>query len=202
MLYTSERVRVLSQHLEIEFKNLLTKQEYNQLIEFFKVDKINIKKQINHYFDTASFLLKNAQSALRIREKGDYFEMTLKQPAQIGLLETNQILQKQEATKLLDHHKFPEGPIKDKLLSIKVPLESLEYFGSLTTNRVEFDYKDGLLVLDHSYYLNAEDFEIEYEVTDPDVGELAFNELLSTISIPKRKTENKVQRFYNQKYQP
>jgi uncharacterized protein YjbK len=191
----------LSQHLEIEFKNLLTKQEYNHLIEFFKVDKINIKKQINHYFDTASFLLKNAQSALRIREKEDWYEMTLKQPAPIGLLETNQILQKQEAAKLLDHHIFPDGPIKDKLLTIKVPVELLQYFGSLTTNRIEFAYKDGLLVLDHSYYLNAEDFEIEYEVTNPDIGEMVFNELLHTMKIPRRKTENKVQRFYNQKYQ-
>ncbi|AGK52744.1 CYTH domain-containing protein [Bacillus sp. 1NLA3E] len=191
----------MSQHLEIEFKNLLTKQEYNHLIEFFKVDKINIKKQINHYFDTASFLLKDAQSALRIRERGDWYEMTLKQPAPIGLLETNQILQKQEAAKLLDHHIFPDGPIKDKLLSIKVPVELLQYFGSLTTNRIEFAYKDGLLVLDHSYYLNAEDFEIEYEVTNPDIGEMVFNELLHTMKIPRRKTENKVQRFYNQKYQ-
>jgi uncharacterized protein YjbK len=191
----------LSQHLEIEFKNLLTKQEYNHLIEFFKVDKINIKKQINHYFDTTSFLLKDAQSALRIRERGDWYEMTLKQPAPIGLLETNQILQKQEAAKLLDHHIFPDGPIKDKLLSIKVPVELLQYFGSLTTNRIEFAYKDGLLVLDHSYYLNAEDFEIEYEVTNPDIGEMVFNELLHTMKIPRRKTENKVQRFYNQKYQ-
>ncbi|MDF2903019.1 MAG: RNA/thiamine triphosphatase [Bacillus sp. (in: firmicutes)] len=191
----------MSQHLEIEFKNLLTKQEYNHLIEFFKVDKINIKKQINHYFDTTSFLLKDAQSALRIRERGDWYEMTLKQPAPIGLLETNQILQKQEAAKLLDHHIFPDGPIKDKLLSIKVPVELLQYFGSLTTNRIEFAYKDGLLVLDHSYYLNAEDFEIEYEVTNPDIGEMVFNELLHTMKIPRRKTENKVQRFYNQKYQ-
>jgi len=190
----------LSQHLEIEFKNLLTNQEYNQLIEFFKVDKINIKKQINHYFDTASFLLKDARSALRIRERGDWYEMTLKQPASIGLLETNQILQKEEAAKLLNHHIIPDGPIKDKLLSIEVPLELLQYFGSLTTNRVEFAYKDGLLVLDHSYYLNAEDFEIEYEVTNPDIGEMVFNELLHTMEIPRRKTENKVQRFYNQKY--
>lgn len=196
----NERKMNLSQNIEIEYKNLLTKQEYDHLIEFFKVDKILIKKQINHYFDTSSFHLKHAKSALRIREKGDYFEMTLKQPAQIGLLETNQVLHSLEATEFLNNRILPDGPIKDQLLSISVPVEDIEYFGSLTTNRVEFDYKGGLLVLDHSNYLNVDDFEIEYEVTDPDKGEQIFIELLNSMKIPSRITENKVQRFYNQKF--
>jgi uncharacterized protein YjbK len=191
----------LNQHLEIEYKNLLTKKEYGTLKNFFKVEDKQIKKQVNHYFDTASFSLKNLHCALRIREKGNHYEMTLKQPAKIGLLETNQVLQKHEADQALSENKLPDGPIKHELEIMKVPIAEIEYFGSLTTNRVELMYKEGLIVLDFSQYLNAYDYEIEYEVTDSEKGKQIFFELLTGLNIPLRKTENKVQRFYKQKYQ-
>lgn len=191
----------VAEHLEIEYKNMLTKEEYQKLLMNFDIASTQIKKQVNHYFDTADFFLKNDQSALRLREKGANYELTLKQPAQIGLLETNQMIGKMEAQELLEHGKFPDGPVKMKLKSIGVSIELLEYFGSLTTNRAEIEYKQGLLVLDFSNYLNKEDYEIEYEVTEAEIGQREFIQLLDQMNIPIRKTENKIQRFYQQKYQ-
>ena len=53
-------------HLEIEFKTLLTKEEYHSLEDFFK-DQTPIQ-QTNHYIDTPDKTIRNHQMALRIRD--------------------------------------------------------------------------------------------------------------------------------------
>lgn len=190
----------MSQNIEIEFKNMLTSEEFLQLKLHFNIDQNKFKKQVNHYFDTPSFSLKSLNSALRIREKGTQFEMTLKQPAKQGLLETNQLLSAEQAENMLNSGKIVDGEVKDIITKMVEDADTLQYFGSLTTNRAEFNYKDGLLVLDHSDYLNTEDYEIEYEVPDEAEGFKVFSELLSELKIPVRSTDNKIKRFYSKKY--
>ena len=190
----------MSQNIEIEFKNMLTEEEFHFLEKYFKIEPEQFKKQINHYFDTNSFSLKNHGSALRIREKGSKFEMTLKQPALQGLLETNQMLTTGQAEEALSSGRLPEGEVKDAVVRLINDTESLQYFGSLTTVRAEVEYKEGLLVLDHSYYLNTEDYELEYEVTNESAGYEFFSRLLEDLKIPIRPTDNKIKRFYLKKY--
>ncbi|KIY20614.1 CYTH domain-containing protein [Mesobacillus subterraneus] len=190
----------MSQNIEIEYKNLLTETEFNFLLSYFKLEAGHFKKQVNHYFDTPSFTLKDSGSALRIREKDHEFELTLKQPAQQGLLETNQILTDAQKKEALITGKLPEGEVKDAVSSFIHDSEQLQYFGSLTTMRAEFRYKEGLLVLDHSFYFNTEDFELEYEVTDASEGLQIFSNLLTDLNIPVRHTDNKIKRFYAKKY--
>ncbi|MGG3564084.1 CYTH domain-containing protein [Neobacillus rhizosphaerae] len=190
----------MSQNIEIEFKNMLTESEYKRLLNELEIDQTQIFSQENHYFDTPRFSLKEAGSALRIRKKKHHFEMTLKQPATVGLLETNQILSEEEVTMALQSGKLPTGVIQQLIEANGIPFSKIEYFGHLLTNRVEIPYKKGLLVLDHSTYLNKEDYELEYEVEDYKEGQLIFQEFLSYHKIPERKTENKIRRFYMQKY--
>ena len=59
--------------------------------------------------------------------------------------------------------------------------------------------KEGLIVLDHSRYLTVEDYELEFEVSDLDIGQAAFTALLQQFQIPPRHTKNKVVRFYEEK---
>jgi uncharacterized protein YjbK len=190
----------VSQNIEIEFKNLLTEEEFLHLKTHFLLDSANFKKQVNHYFDTPSFSLKDHHSALRIREKGSQFEMTLKQPADQGLLETTQLLSAAQADEILSTGKLLDGEVKEDVSKMIDDADELQYFGSLTTERAEFEYKCGLLVLDHSYYLNTEDYEIEYEVTDEAEGFRIFSALLDELKIPVRTTDNKIKRFYTKKY--
>lgn len=190
----------MSQNIEIEFKNMLTEQEFLHLKTHFPLDSANFKKQVNHYFDTPSFSLKDHHSALRIREKGLQFEMTLKQPADQGLLETTQLLSAAQAEKILSTGKLLDGEVKEAVSKLINDADELQYFGSLTTERAEFEYKGGLLVLDHSYYLNTEDYEIEYEVTDEAEGFRIFSAMLDELKIPVRTTDNKIKRFYTKKY--
>ncbi|MDQ0879972.1 CYTH domain-containing protein [Peribacillus sp. V2I11] len=191
----------MNQHIEIEFKNLLHEKEFRQLIEYFDVGASNFKTQKNHYFDTLGFSLKNQDSALRIREKNGRYELTLKQPATEGLLETNQDIPEETAYAFLKHNTFPDGEIQNLILECGIDPKDFACFGTLKTDRFEFPYKEGLLVLDHSTYLNKEDFELEYEVMDAKAGKKNFLTLLETLQIPVRETENKVKRFYRAKFQ-
>jgi uncharacterized protein YjbK len=190
----------MSQSIEIEFKNMLTKEEYERFLFEFNIDKREIFSQENHYFDTPDFTLKELGSALRIRKKQRSYEMTLKQPAAVGILETNQTLSYEEAAHAIHSGKLPGGIIQNLLKKENVDVLTIEYFGSLSTNRVEMAHKNGLLVLDHSFYLNMEDFELEYEVENYQEGKRVFLELLNQFQIPERKTDNKIRRFYRQKF--
>lgn len=193
-------MRTVSQEIEIEFKNMLTKEEFTLLKDYLNLSESMFHTQENHYFDTSNFYLKELGCALRIRMKNNKYEVTLKEPLETGLLETNQQLNTKDAEKMMQHGIIIEGPVKDQLSRLNIPLDKLEYFGSLTTSRAEKKYDGGLIVLDHSSYLNKEDYELEYEVEDFETGQKRFHHLLKKLNIPIRKSDNKIQRFYHAKY--
>ena len=190
----------LSKELEIEFKNVINYTQFQQLIHFFLIDEKDFFTQSNEYFDTNDFLLKKQLAALRIREKNDTFELTLKTPAPVGLYEYNQLISPEEVEQMLSTSQIPAGLVKDKLQKLGIPLEKLQSFGKITTNRAEIHYKNGLIVLDHSFYLGHDDYEIEYEVTDYELGKEAFHQLLKQLNIPIQKADNKIARFYKRRF--
>ncbi len=189
----------MKQEIEIEFKNLLKQDEFEKLKSYFHITNEQFAFQENHYFDTINFQLKSKGAALRIRSKQDQFVLTLKQPNKVGLLETHQSLSTQQAKLLLAGTEMITGQIKEQIKSMGINEKELEYFGSLRTNRSEVLYKNGKIVLDHSFYLNVEDYEVEYEVDNEAEGKAHFKELLEQINIPIRETQNKIQRFYIRK---
>jgi uncharacterized protein YjbK len=195
-----ERKISVNQEIEIEFKNIILEEEFERIANLFSFTSNDFIVQENHYFDTHDYKLKSLESALRIRHKRGKYELTLKQPTKEGLLETNQPLTMEEAGLMLQGRFFPSGKINQILTEINVEPDHLHHFGTLKTARAEKVYKGGLLVLDHSFYLNTEDFELEYEVTNKLEGQEIFSELLQTLQIPDRQTENKVRRFYRAKF--
>lgn len=193
-------MRILSQEIEIEFKNMLTKEEFTLLKSYLNMSEAMFHIQENHYFDTKDFSLKDLGCALRVRVKNDKYVLTLKEPLETGLLETHQSLSPEEAEKIIKHGTVVDGPVMDQLIKLNITLKDLEYFGSLTTSRAEKNYEGGLVVLDHSSYLNKEDYELEYEVVDFNTGQQRFKDILKKLNIPIRKSDNKIQRFYHAKY--
>ncbi|WP_433748972.1 CYTH domain-containing protein [Falsibacillus pallidus] len=186
----------MSKEIEIEFKNLLNKNEFESLKKSLGIEDRSFTSQVNHYFDSEDFKLKEMGSALRIRMKNDKAVLTFKEPAEVGLLETHQPIEANELEIYLKGHPFPPGDVVDRLAELSIDMDSLNYFGTLQTNRAEADYNGGLLVLDHSSYLNCEDYEVEYEVKDFHSGKNLFNQLLEEHQIPIRETDNKIKRFY------
>ncbi|MEI5906542.1 CYTH domain-containing protein [Bacillus spongiae] len=186
----------MSQEIEIEFKNMLTKDEFNRLKHHFSIKENQFSIQVNDYFDTPTFALKQLGCALRIRKKNQKTVLTLKQPLQVGLLETHQPISNLDREHFIQSGHLPDGEVKEALLLLSSTIKKLVHFGDLQTNRAEFNYKGGLLVLDHSTYLNTQDFELEYEVQNPETGSENFLSLLDELNIPIRKSDNKIKRFY------
>ncbi|AJO17582.1 CYTH domain-containing protein [Bacillus paralicheniformis] len=186
----------MSQELEIEFKNMLTKKEFEKIKSYYQFTSEQFVIQKNHYYDTSSFSLKEKGAALRIREKQQRYVLTLKEPAPVGLMETHQ-----ELTGKPEFETFtiPHGPVYDCLKRLGIQPDELILFGTLATSRAEKKLPQGLIVLDHSRYLMVEDFEVEFEVTDYERGKRDFSELLKSFGIPERETKNKIIRFYEQK---
>lgn len=186
----------MSNQIEIEFKNLVTEKEFMTLLDTFNVTNDDFFEQTNHYFDTAAFSLKQQHAALRIRELPERHELTLKIPQEIGLLEINQMINEEAANQLLNANKFPFGEVHERLQEMGIQVIELRKFGSLTTKRAEKSYKDGLLVFDHSFYGDVEDYELEYECDQYEVGKEVFFHLLHQLNIPVRATDNKIKRLY------
>ncbi|WP_158736132.1 CYTH domain-containing protein [Alteribacillus sp. YIM 98480] len=190
----------MAQENEIEKKNLLTEAEFQTLCKAFNVNDEDFFWQANTYFDTSDYELKNKGAALRIREKNSQFELTLKQPAKEGLLETNQPLTKKEAVEAFTFSRLPAGEVKTQLeKTLSISLDDVKMLGTLKTKRTHVPYQAGMLFLDHSVYLNTEDFEVEIE--GPSLKEVDnwLNEVLTTYNIPYRTTPNKIKRFFTKK---
>lgn len=181
--------------LEIEFKNLLTAGEHDTLYNtFFKAEEK--QSLLNYYIDTDNLDLRKNTLLLRIRVTKGAQMMTLKAPTEKGILEFNaEVDYDLKTVETLSSEDLPEI-ITHELKTRNIDVDDLIIYGSLTTERFETDYKDGLLVLDQSAFLDTRDFEIEYEVTDYDQGETRFDLLLEEYEIERRPEVTKSERFY------
>jgi uncharacterized protein YjbK len=189
----------VSTNNEIEFKQLLSKANYQDIYDKYFLDE-KAFSQTNYYIDTLNFDLKSHQSALRIRVKNNAYEMTLKVPAEIGLLEYNfETNIEPKLNKQIESQDLPED-ILDQLLNMGIDIDSLIILGDLTTERIEKEIDGNLLVLDKNRYLGFEDFELEYEVDDYNEGLIQFKSILNQFNIKHEMPNNKVQRFFNRKY--
>ncbi|MFZ3589245.1 CYTH domain-containing protein [Bacillus sp. DJP31] len=189
----------MNQEIEIEFKNLLVKEEFQFLLNEYSLTENRFTLQQNHYFDTATFDLKSNGAALRIRHKNGVYTLTLKQPIEEGILETHQVLTEQQAMGMLSGGTLLDGDIQNIIKALQIDSAKIVHFGTLETNRAEIHDLDGILVFDHSRYLNQDDYELEYEVQDFKHGQEKFLAFLHKHGIPIRTTENKIKRFFNAK---
>lgn len=188
----------MAQEIEIEFKNMLTKNEYQTLLSSYHLTATDIKTQSNDYFDSEDYMLRDKGAALRVRQKNNRYVLTLKEPAHQGLLETHQDITEDVFVKIKESGSLPDGEVARQVAKLGLN-QSLRHLGALTTHRAETETEDGLLVLDHSEYLGFEDYELEFEVTDYEQGEEAFYRLLRKHQIEIRNANNKIQRFFTAK---
>ena len=110
-------------HLEIEYKTLLDKEEYQSLLPLFVDAELVV--QTNHYIDTPDQLIRKEKMALRVRTFTDQAELTLKVPEDVGHFEYNQDLNPEETKEILQQQQFPDGEIKNLLISKEIPVEQL-----------------------------------------------------------------------------
>ncbi|MBF0777531.1 CYTH domain-containing protein [Streptococcus cuniculi] len=179
-------------HLEIEYKTLLTETEFQRLLaEFSDVTPVI---QTNYYIDTPEFSLRKHRHALRIRTLEDRAELTLKIPQDIGNQEYNQDLTLEQAQTILQTVDLPKGDILSLIQQTKTALENLTVWGQLTTKRYEKETAIGLMALDENAYQGQKDYELEVEVQDAEQGKKAFEDYLKHRHIAFKYASSKVAR--------
>lgn len=185
----------MSTNNEIEFKQLIDFNTYNVIKDsYFK--QITPFSQTNYYIESPSFKLRDHHSALRIRVKQNTFEITLKVPAKVGLIEYNHIIDfEPHIGQTIVKSTLPTD-IQKILTEFNVGENELSILGALTTERLEVEFQNELLVLDKSQYFDKTDYELEFEVSDYQIGFEKFQNLLNQFNLVHEPPKNKVQRFF------
>lgn len=181
----------MSSNIEIEAKVLLLKDEYNAIIEKLNLQKYRKIKQTNHYIDTPDRYLKKNGIALRIREKDEEFELTLKTPLSEGLLEKNENISWRDFENLSERQIFPDGNIRKFLLILGVKVSDLKVLTSLCTERIHVEFEGFGLTLDKNIYSNIVDYELEVESSSIERAQQEIENILNECDI-KNFSFNKV----------
>jgi len=177
---------------EVQFKTLLTLEEYNKLMDKFKGNRMDL--QTNHYFDTPRFSLKALDSSLRVRER-DSLELTLKRRKGYSLKELSLPIDNDTFEEIRSTGVIPNSDIKTELASL-IGNQKLVNFISLSTLRMFFQYKNGILFIDKSKYLDIIDYELEYEAKNYNEGKKDFIKLIGELGIQYKKSEKKIKRAF------
>lgn len=151
----------MSNAIEIEAKALVSQDDYRKLAKLFP-DSPRYT-QTNHYIDSDERILFKEGIALRIREKNDQYELTLKTPLSQGLLEKNCVITKQQFDDFKQKGIFPKGDTSRFLTMLDIDIATLRILTSLTTDRIDVEYKGGLLSIDRNCYSGKTDYEVEFE---------------------------------------
>ena len=151
----------MSNAIEIEAKALVSQDDYRKLAKLFP-DSPRYT-QTNHYIDSDTRILNKEGIALRIREKSGQYELTLKTPLSQGLLEKNCVITKQQFDDFKEKGIFPKGDTSRFLTMLDIDIATLKILTSLTTDRIDVEYKGGLLSIDRNCYSGKTDYEVEFE---------------------------------------
>ncbi len=182
---------------EIEFKLLITKELLNQIKEDYKNCILKEYSQTNYYI-THPILEKN-KYMLRMREKEKNYELTLKRPSDVGLLESNIQLTYEQFLSLKNKDYF-DNDIFSLLKDLHINLNELNQDLSMTTYRVDIQMKTGILSLDESHYLGITDYEMELEVEDYHLGLIEFKDLMQHYQLTYiSNTPSKIKRLLKRK---
>ncbi|KAF0227163.1 MAG: hypothetical protein FD133_49 [Erysipelotrichaceae bacterium] len=163
----------MKQNLEIEYKILISHDQYKQLSEQFIGEK---GLQTNFYYDTFDYKLRQQHISCRIRTINDQSELTFKTPGPVGKNEfTFEHIDPQSV--------FTQADVLAFLSQLDVN-SALIHQGTLQTVRTNIHLNHGLLCLDENTYNGITDYELEYEVNeDEKKGFAEFNTLLTEIDL-------------------
>lgn len=183
----------MSKELEVSFRTLLSKGEYTRLCEAFKDKPSNL--QINYYFDTSRFTLKAAEVVLRVRKRENY-EVTLRRKKGYNKVEITNNITEEEFNKFVADGIIPSLEIQAEIGELIKGQKILNYM-SLSTFRIFFPHKHGVLAIDKCEYLGETDYELEFQASTRDLGKKDFVETVKELGIIYKKGETKIKRAYN-----
>ena len=184
--------------IEKEFKNLLSKEQYDALVNDYKEVFTKDVTQTNSYYDYEG-LLQEHKMALRIRivEGKDTGEITLKIPqSSLEVLEFTEELLVDILNQYNNDKQFMLPLSIQKALDKEgISIQTVMQTALLTTHRLEGALSENeWLVLDESHYNGNIDYEMEMEVRSLELGEPVFLGILAKYNIKRRQAESKIKR--------
>lgn len=175
-------------HLEIEYKQMLTKEQFHALLKHFP--HAQLIQQNNRYFQYTD---KSIKIATRIRTINEVSELTFKQQNTEGVIEHHFSMNSK------DEDIFKRSDVLDFLNSHNLTSSFLP-IGSLLTYRYLVIEENQEICMDENHYLEQLDYELEVEtLIDPKKAQERFLELLLEFSIEKSESTSKFTRFIKQK---
>ncbi len=172
----------MSNAIEIEAKALVGQDDYRKLADHY-CDSLRYI-QTNYYIDSEDRILAKNGIALRVRQKFDSYELTLKTPLSQGLLEKNAPLTREEFRAFRENGIFPKGDHVRFLTMLDIDVSKLKILTQLTTDRIDVEYEGGLLSIDRNSYSGKVDYEIEFEYNNMAGAEEILAALLKKFDIP------------------
>lgn len=153
----------MATNIEIEAKVLISKDDYDKLISVYDRKKSDEFDQINYYIESDNLDLKSLGIGLRIRNKSQIFQMTLKAPLSEGLLEKNAFISFEQYEDFKEKGIFPDCSIQEFVRMLGFDPKQLKIVAQLKTHRVEIPLDDGkhILSIDRNEYNGITDYELE-----------------------------------------
>jgi len=181
------------QNPDVEFKSLLTEEEYNFLIKEFPNAKTDL--QTNHYFDTPRFSLKALDASLRVRERND-FSLTYKRKKGYSIDVKTVDITKEDLELMRETGVCHIQEVASELNNV-IKEQKIINFLSLSTYRAYLPYKDGVLNIDKSEYCGIIDYEIEFSSKSYHQGKDTFVQFINEYGIKYKKSDKKIKRAFN-----
>lgn len=185
----------MADKLEVSFRTLLTKAEYQRLCKQYSEKPSNL--QTNYYFDTARYTLKAAEVVLRVRvREGSRYELALRRKKGYNKVEIVNQITEDEFNKFLETGDIPSLEVKAEIGDLIKDQKILNYM-SLSTFRIYFPHKHGVLAIDKCEYLGQTDYELEFQASTRDQGRKDFVETVKELNINYKVADTKIKRAYN-----
>lgn len=181
------------EQIEIEFKILVTEKIYQQIKKDYQKAVCQTYIQTNFYLMHPQ--LEKRHYMLRIREKNNSYELTLKRPHHVGHKEMNIDID-EKIKNMIFHHQKVDNTIFDILKEQNIDYRELDCSHFLKTTRTDILFNEGTLSLDKNEYNGIIDYEIEFEVHDPEIGKKKFLDIIQPYHLQYTKNcESKIKRM-------
>lgn len=166
--------------IENEFKVILTREQYETLLSFYKWDKVI--EQTNHYYDTPALTLSDRHITCRVRKIGEECFLQIKLP-------NGKDYSRIELEKKLGAQ-VPENLSAELLNALagdraELPLPDVRLLGALSTSRSVKRFEGAEIDLDKSEYFGKTDYELEIEFTDEAAARAVLAQCTETAGLAK-----------------
>ena len=146
----------MEKSIECEAKCLITKNEYQSILQACSVSKTI--HQTNYYLDYDN-QLKNNHQALRIRAKNDNYELTLKTKTSNGNIEQTINIDASCVANIINNHYLPTQLASE----FNINISAIDSIKTIKTTRSCIKYHNLIVELDHTDFNGTIDYEIEIE---------------------------------------